>query len=179
MSTDPTGQPPVVVPRLPAAPVPEQVRDRVQWPALFLIANASISVLVALFQITRFLAVVDAPPDDFSSLDRTLWQMTARKDQGFVFTWQEYLRTTTPEQRKRQRALTEGIIALVLLVPAGLALAGGVCMHQLRCWPLAMVGALASAAPCVSPLTCCGVGEVVGVWCVVALLRPEVREAFT
>jgi hypothetical protein len=40
------------------------------------------------------------------------------------------------------------------------------------------VGSLASAVPCLSPMTCCCVGEVVGVWCVAVLIRPEVREAF-
>jgi hypothetical protein len=157
----------------------EQVRDRVQWPALFLIATAAINLLIALFQTGRVVSTAIAPAAEGYQAEREMWERLAERTTSRLIAGRvESLRQTSPEDLKRQNVFTEGIIAVALLVPAVLALAGGVRMYQLRSYPLAVVGSLASAIPIMSPLTCCCVGEVVGIWCVMILLQPPVREAF-
>src|SRR5205823_4951836 len=46
---------------------------------------------------------------------------------------------------------------------------GGICMMKLRSYGLAVTGAIFAAIPFVSPLGCCLVGEVVGIWSLVVL----------
>jgi hypothetical protein len=85
---------------------------------------------------------------------------------------------TDPVTFKRQRLAMDGATAAVLLTVSVLGVAGGVRMYQARSYPLAMTGSLASLIPCVSPMSCCCLGELIGLWCVIVLLLPGVRSAF-
>jgi hypothetical protein len=173
MSSDPAAGPSGV------AVVPEQVRERVQWPAMFLIANAVLNLLVALFQTGRFVTVAVAPAGASHEARVEMWKKLASHSHSPVAGAQlESMHQTDPDDLKRRTVAAEAVIAVVLLVPAVLALAGGVCMYRLRGYSLAVVGSLASAVPCLSPMTCCCLGEVVGVWCVAVLIQPQVRDAF-
>jgi hypothetical protein len=69
-------------------------------------------------------------------------------------------------------------LGTVQALAAFVTILGGVRMRQLRNHTLAVVGAVASAIPCVSCSACCGLGEVVGIWALVVLLNAEVRAAF-
>jgi hypothetical protein len=166
MSNDPSG--------------PSQaVRERVQWPALFLVAGGTLNLLVGLLQATRVVVVAVTPAEDAYRAEVKWWDEWAQRSASHLVASQAAaVRKARPEERKRQQLFSDVVLALVLLVPAVLAVGGGVGMYRLRSWPLAVVGALAAAAPGLSPVSCCCLGEVVGIWCVVVLLRPEVREAF-
>jgi len=71
-----------------------------------------------------------------------------------------------------------------------LAIAGGVTVAAAVLWSLivyradrriltlAVVTAILTAVPCLSCSACCGVGEGIGIWSLVVLLNPEVRNAF-
>jgi hypothetical protein len=62
---------------------------------------------------------------------------------------------------------------------AGLGvLSGGMTMRSLNHYGLALTGAALAAVPCLSPVGCCGLGQIAGTWALVVLLRPEVRSAF-
>jgi hypothetical protein len=62
---------------------------------------------------------------------------------------------------------------------AGLGVfSGGMTMRSLNHYGLALTGAALAAVPCLSPVGCCGLGQIVGTWALVVLLRPEVRSAF-
>jgi hypothetical protein len=128
-------------------------------------------------QVCLLVAVIAAPAGEGPLAPSRLGQNDARF--SFVLDEQvESLRRTDPELLKRRSIFGQVLASLLMLVPALVAVAGGVRMYQLRSWPLALVGSLASTVPCLSAVSCCCAGEVVGVWCVAVLLRPEVRDAF-
>jgi eukaryotic-like serine/threonine-protein kinase len=83
-----------------------------------------------------------------------------------------------PEQR--QKLGESGILTNILIFLAGVAMSvivalAGSRMLQRRQYPFVMIGSLlATFGTC----ACCWVGLPVGIWAVVVLLRPEVREAF-
>jgi hypothetical protein len=62
------------------------------------------------------------------------------------------------------------------LIWGGLVIAGAICMLRLRLYPLAMTGTIVGMVPCSS---CCLLGLPMGIWALVVLNRPEVKDAFT
>jgi predicted Zn finger-like uncharacterized protein len=70
-----------------------------------------------------------------------------------------------------------GVVNIVLAsFWGGLVIAGSICMLRLRVYPLAMTGAIVAMLPCTG---CCLVGLPLGIWALVVLQRPEVKNAFT
>jgi len=63
-----------------------------------------------------------------------------------------------------------GIIVAVFVIYAALK------MRELKQWNLALVGAILAMIPCISP--CCIIGLPIGIWALVVLNKPEVKEAF-
>ena len=49
-------------------------------------------------------------------------------------------------------------------------------MERLQDYNLCLVGAIAAMVPCISP--CCFIGLPIGIWAVVVMAKPEVKEAF-
>lgn len=49
-------------------------------------------------------------------------------------------------------------------------------MRELRQWELSLAASIVAMIPCISP--CCIIGLPIGIWALVILLRPEVKEAF-
>lgn len=49
-------------------------------------------------------------------------------------------------------------------------------MKELRQWELSLAAAIVAMIPCISP--CCILGLPIGIWALVVLLRPEVKQAF-
>jgi hypothetical protein len=158
----------------------EAARERVQLPATFLVANGALNLLVALFaagyavneMVTPAEAMRDAWVARLRSLEKT-GELTGPLKQALV-----QARDADPQRFKRQRVITDGAASAFLLLVGLLGVAGGVRMHQARAYALAVVGSLASLAPCVSPMACCGAGELVGGWCITVLLLPGVRAGF-
>ncbi len=55
---------------------------------------------------------------------------------------------------------------------------GGYNLRNLNSYKMALCGALMAAIPCTSPSSICGLGLVVGIWCLIVLMNREVRSAF-
>jgi hypothetical protein len=66
----------------------------------------------------------------------------------------------------------------VIVLASLVTITGGMYMRTLRSYRLAVTAAALAAVPAVSFMACCGVGEVVGIWALVVLLKPEVKSAF-
>lgn len=49
-------------------------------------------------------------------------------------------------------------------------------MKELRQWELSLAASIVAMIPCISP--CCILGLPIGIWALVVLLRPEVKQAF-
>jgi hypothetical protein len=70
-----------------------------------------------------------------------------------------------------------GIVAGILgILIGGFIIYAAMQMKELRGYPLAMAASIVSMVPCLSP--CCCIGLPIGIWCLVVLLRPEVKAAF-
>ena len=72
---------------------------------------------------------------------------------------------------------TIGVVSGILgLVVSGVILLGAIKMKRLESYGLAMAAAIIAMIPCFSP--CCLLGLPIGIWALVALLKPEVKSAF-
>ena len=49
-------------------------------------------------------------------------------------------------------------------------------MRELKQWELSLAASIVAMIPCISP--CCILGLPIGIWALVVLLRPEVKQAF-
>ena len=75
----------------------------------------------------------------------------------------------------------EGVFAMggafVELLVAAFIIYFALKMKDLKQWSLAVTASILAMLPCISP--CCIIGLPVGIWCLVVLMRPEVKDAFT
>jgi hypothetical protein len=92
-----------------------------------------------------------------------------------------------PEEKEMRKAIKDfslefvagsnGLEAFgIFLFMGGIILVGAIMMLRLRGRGLAMTASVLSVIPCVSP--CCVVGIPFGIWALVSLSQPDVREAF-
>jgi hypothetical protein len=70
-------------------------------------------------------------------------------------------------------AVTSNIIGILV---SGLILFGALKMRKLESYGLAMTASILAMIPCTSP--CCPVGLPIGIWALVVLSKPEVKNAF-
>ena len=80
----------------------------------------------------------------------------------------------------RYAELAEGAVGMSLSI-VGIFLAvfviyASLKMKELKQWGLCVAASIIAMIPCISP--CCIVGIPIGIWCLVVLMRPEVRGAF-
>lgn len=66
--------------------------------------------------------------------------------------------------------------SLVGLLVAAFIIYAALKMKEMQQWGLAVAASILAMIPCISP--CCIVGLPIGIWCLVVLTRPEVKNAF-
>ncbi len=80
----------------------------------------------------------------------------------------------------RYEELIEGTVGIgisfVGILIAAFVIYASLKMKELTQWELSVAASVLAMIPCISP--CCIVGLPIGIWCLVVLLRPEVRAAF-
>src|SRR5205807_657149 len=64
------------------------------------------------------------------------------------------------------------------LVASLIIILGGLRMRALRSYGLAVTGSVLALLPCVTCTGCCGLGQGIGIWALVVLLKPEVKALF-
>jgi hypothetical protein len=144
-------------------------RDRVQLPAIFLIVVAVLNLLIALYWLVDGLFVTQMPLAQFEQT------MTARNPdlpaqlKQLGWTWEGV-----------QKGFGYGFVALgvVGVLVAFLGIWGGVRMLQLRSYGVAILASILTAVPVLSGCACACVGMIPGVWALIVLMNPDVREAF-
>jgi len=67
--------------------------------------------------------------------------------------------------------------ALIGILVAAFIIYASLKMKDLNLWGLCVVASILAMIPCISP--CCIVGLPIGIWCLVVLMRPEVKNAFS
>jgi hypothetical protein len=84
------------------------------------------------------------------------------------------------EMPDRFTEIYEGAFAMgssfIGLVVAAFVIYAALKMKELTQWGLAVAASVLAMIPCISP--CCVIGLPVGIWCLVVLNRPEVKNAF-
>jgi hypothetical protein len=89
------------------------------------------------------------------------------------------LKEAGPGGMKQQALMYSGCSSFLGVLITFLGLMGGIRMMQLRSYGLAVTGSIATAIPCLSLSgCCCGLGQVVALWCIIVLMNPEVRASF-
>jgi hypothetical protein len=163
-------------PYYPALPPADPVtlaaaaRERVQFPAIFLLIVGAINLMAALPPVFIGVAMQAVPPDQLERRAEEAqpadWKML--KDKGFTI-------KTVLDIYFYGGVMGGAVIGLLGVV----AILGGARMLVLRSFGLAVFAAITAAIPCLSPSGCCLLGQLVGVWALVVLLDPDVRAAFT
>jgi hypothetical protein len=93
----------------------------------------------------------------------------------------DYRKQIETQPADEAKAMAEFVFVgwgVLALIAAFLTTYGGVNLRSLNSYPLAMTGAILAVIPGISPMGCCGFGEVIGLWSIVVLLNREVRGAF-
>ncbi len=66
--------------------------------------------------------------------------------------------------------------SIVGIVVAAFIIFAALKMRDLKQWEMCLAASIVAMIPCISP--CCILGLPIGIWALVVLLRPEVKEAF-
>lgn len=80
-----------------------------------------------------------------------------------------------PDEAKGFGVLFWWFFGFVSVVLGGIILVGGIKMQSLRTYGLALTGSILSMLPCHG---CCMIGLPIGIWSLVVLLQPDVKQAF-
>jgi hypothetical protein len=162
------------LPQVPLEPnaAHQAARDRITLPAIFLLIMGVLNLLPAAYLILNGVFVAAVSPEQFRDMmikqnPQTKEQLEQLEKQGWS--------VTAIKSMAQNVCLVGGIVPSLCAV---LIVIGGVRMLQLRNYGLVVFSSVLAAIPCLSSSACCGVGEIIGLWAVFVLLRPEVRAAF-
>lgn len=130
------------------------MQDRVKGPAIGLIILGAIGIIFSLIGLLTKGLMQDSlrsvmPPEDFARIE------------GFL----------------HADTMVGIAMRVVMLLISAFVLYGGVQMLHLRNRTIVMIAAVAGMIPCIGP--CCLIGLPVGIWALVVLSKPDVKQAFT
>jgi hypothetical protein len=135
-----------------------------------------LNLFVSIGQLAVTVNSLNMPEEEFKTNMLQAWDGLPQEFRAF-YERQGINRETFVTQSRAALPMAMGSAAITAVL-AILPILGGVMMRRLRGYPLAMTGAVLVAVPCLSPLGCCLMGEVIGIWCLVVLLAEDVRAAF-
>ena len=144
----------------------QRALTRTNVPGLFLIVTGILNMVAAVMILMAGVQQSRMTPDEFERAVSTD-QLKELQKQGW-----------TVEQVKRLASTIFLVLGSITLASAFVMCYGGANMRSLNSYTVAVLGAVLAAVPLISPLGCCGLSEVVGIWCLVILLNPEVSSAF-
>jgi hypothetical protein len=133
-------------------------KQRVQAPAIGLLAVGGINVLVALYNIFNGLFTT-------ATSGAQVNQPGLTKDQQQTLAMVQGLSGTT--------AIISGILILIV---AAVIIYGAMQMMKLKSHGLAMTSSILAMIPCIS---CCLFGLPIGIWSIMVISKPEVKSAFS
>jgi hypothetical protein len=158
-------------------PAPYQLaRERASLPGIFLAVVGGLNLVIGGILLISGVQIQKLPPDEFRRAFEKAqedWSETQKEQ------WKELERQGWTIDKLRDVSI-KGCIGwgVVGLVTGLIGLLGGIRMAGLRSYGLAVFGAILSAIPVISPLGCCLIGEVVGIWALVVLFSSDVHAAF-
>jgi hypothetical protein len=138
--------------------------SKVLTPAIILIVVAAIGILGDLYMVVSTLLTGQVAKEQMEA------QMKAQNP------------NMPPDQAEMMTKMTgyvtkAGVPAyIILLLIHAVILFGAIRMMKLRSYGLAMTSSVLGTIPCLSP--CCVVGIPFGIWGLIVLMKPEVKQAF-
>lgn len=150
----------------------EDARRALSAPGLFVILNALFGLFVVALLSIPMVIRPEMLVDTMRNILANQPQGQQRKEQ------EEKLDELEREIQQNKAALQmENTIKLGVAVVCNLiALVGGLAIRSVGSYGLGMTGAIVSIVPCVTG--CCVTGMPFGIWALVVLVRPEVKEGF-
>lgn len=152
----------------------QAMRDRVSMPGIFLAVVGVLNLVIAGVLIVQSVQLQKIPVAEFEkAIEQGQKDWNEQQKEG----WKELQRQGwTPA--KLQDAMIKGGLAwgAVAALVGFLGLLGGIRMAGLRSYGLAILAAVLTAIPVLSP--CCLLGQVVGIWALIVLLNSDVHAAF-
>jgi hypothetical protein len=153
----------------------QAIRDKVSLPGIFLIVVGVLNILAAAGEVWLGIWIRQVPD---AEIERFLAEAEKNSPDAVKQLRDKIKEIGSLEQAKEAVAKQEFIYAAGHVVLALLTIFGGASMIRLRAYGLAVTGAIISAIPCISPMGCCLIGEVVGIWALVVLFNTDVNAAF-
>lgn len=153
MSEPMSPQPPSYSPPPPPPPPGPGAAQRVQGPAIGLIVTGAIGILFGLWNLLSTMVGFGMP-----------WA-----EMGDLGPGAEYVRWMTGG--------VGAMFAVVSLLISGFVIWAALQMKELKKWNLAVVASILAMIPCIGP--CCVIGIPIGIWALIVLMKPEVKNAFT
>ena len=148
---------------------PSAAAAKANLPGILLIVTAILNVVAALLCLLGAVGVMNLPDQTF---EQAIEQQPAENRKNLEdLGW-------GPEELRHIYVACCGIPGVLGLLTAPLILFGGIQMCRLRGYGLAIFGSILALLPCISPVGCCLVGQVAGVWALIVLASPDVRAAF-
>jgi hypothetical protein len=137
---------------------------------MWLVIIGILSVLWAGYQIVRGFQARDMPVADFQQQIEDAKKILPA----------EWLANAAlnGESLKNQTVVGAFIGGGIGLVVSPLIILGGVQTRNLRSYGLAVTASVLSMIPCLTCTGCCGLGQGIGIWALVVLLKPEVKAMF-
>ncbi len=139
------------------AAVSKDIKDRVAAPSIGLLITGIIGALSCLGTLVSLIIGISflSIPDIYSKLPDDIPLNIEEFFQGTFAIGSSFV----------------GIVVAALVIFASLK------MKELKQWGLAFTASILAMIPCISP--CCIIGLPVGIWCLVVLTKPEVKNAFS
>lgn len=148
---------PGYTPPTPAGTFGNQARDAVQGPATGLMITGilgAIAVLIGAAFSLFGMANMPTPQGDMPPEMQRLMDML----------------------QQLQSPAMIAVDSIIKLAVAGLIIVASVKLRKLESFPLVVTSAILAIVPCTSP--CCCVGIPIGIWVLVAIMKPEVKSSF-
>jgi hypothetical protein len=155
----------------PDGPAPgrrDGAAERVKGPAVFLIIVGILNLLLACGMLVGGMMFRSIPDEQF----REMFEKSLPPEQKQV--WEK--QGLTPEALKAIYAEGCTYWGVAAVLAGAVILFGGARMLVLRSYGFAVVSALVALVPGLA--CCCGLSQGIGIWALVVLFSPDVREAF-
>ncbi len=152
----------------------EYARSKVAAPAIALLVEGIIFVLLAIWGVVMA-ALSMAGLNPLVNSQREQFEQMQQQNGAAPAGASEFLETMMKMSETMQGPLGL-VLNLIPLTIAFVVIFGALRMKNLRSYSLALASAILGMIPCFSP--CCLVGLPIGVWAIVVLMDPTVKQSF-
>jgi len=161
------------------SPAEERATARTSAPGIALIIVGVLNGLAALYLFVDGIVIMRSP-DVVQQQREKIHEAAQAQEKGLSAEEKKQLESQLKFIEDILPWMPQGIAASggIGLLIAVLTVLGGAKMRALQSYGLCVASAVLTAIPCVSPMACCLLGEIAGVWALIVLTSGSVRAAF-